>query len=126
MHLPEQKLKEILLQSAVISEDEFENAKEISIRLGQHLLDVLIGNGSVSESYLTEILEPYLGAPLVRLKEVTIPNEVLLKVPEALAKSKQAVAYAEDKENHLIRVAMVDPLDLDTVEFLRARLGVWV
>lgn len=126
MHIPEQKLKDILIHNAVISPEEYDAAKSASLRLGQNLMDVLIGTGNVTEGYLAEILEPEVGAPIVHLKDISIPFETLQKIPEDFAKTKQVVAYEEDQKNGVVHVAMADPLDLDTIEFLKLKLGAWI
>jgi type IV pilus assembly protein PilB len=123
MHITQEKLKELLVDSGAIGGDVFNSAVEESTRLGQTLPDVLIGRGDITEEYLLEILEPYFDAPLVDLRKQTFPHDILDLIPENFAKSKNVMAFAKDAEKNSLKVAMSDPLDLDTIEFLRAKLG---
>ncbi len=126
MHITAGKLKDILVASGIVSESTFNSAKEESARLGQTVPNVLIGRGDITEKYLVELLGPYVGAKMVDLERITIPTETLELLPEAYAKSKNVVLFEYDKEKHVVKLAMVDPLDYDTIEFLRAKLNTWV
>lgn len=127
MHITEAKLKELLLDSGIVSGDVFESAKEESFRLGQKVIDVLIGRGDITEEYLNEVLEPYFGVPRVDLRKLPpLAHEMLDLVPEAFAKLKGVVLFEMDPEKGIAKIAMTDPFDFETIEFLRAKLKVWV
>ncbi|MBI5742858.1 MAG: hypothetical protein HZA25_03395, partial [Candidatus Niyogibacteria bacterium] len=127
MHISEEKLKEVLLSSDLVTEESFQSAKEEAMRLSQTILGVLVGRRDITEKYLTELLAPYFGAPIIDLKGEVIPDETLMLVPETYAKSKQLILFAYDAEGRTAKLAMIDPLDYEAVEFLRAKLGgVWI
>lgn len=126
MHITKEKLKNILIKSGVVTDDIYESADDESKRLGQNIGDVLIGNGNLTEEFFLELLEPYYGVPSIQLKETVIAPDILTKVPEAYAQNKNAVLFDIDKEKGIAKVAMTDPFDYETIEFLRAKLGLWV
>ncbi|KKQ22040.1 hypothetical protein A2999_00625 [Candidatus Wolfebacteria bacterium RIFCSPLOWO2_01_FULL_38_11] len=126
MHITEEKLKLILEKSGLVDEKTFESAKEESLRLNHSIPNVLIGQGIISEDYLVELLTPYFDAKIVDLKKVVISQEILELIPESYAKSKNLVLFEYSKEENLAKVAMIDPLDYEVIEFLRAKLNVWV
>lgn len=126
MHINEEKLKSILLESGLISEDDFNLAHEESRRGGQTIQDVLIGNEKITEDYMTELLAPYYGAPIINLKKENIDRSTLETLPEVYAKSKNIILFDFDKEKAIMKIAMLDPLDYDTIEYLRAKFNVWV
>lgn len=126
MHIKEEKLKQILLDSGIIDQKSFDAAKVESVRSGLSVPEILIGREEITEDYLVELLEPYFGAPIVNLKKISIPPEVLFLLPESYAKANNVVLYEFDKENKLAKLAMADPLDFNTIEFLRAKLDAWV
>jgi type IV pilus assembly protein PilB len=126
MHITEEKLKAILLQSGLISSEDFDLAFEESKRNGQTVSNVLIGNEKIQEDYLAELLAPYYGVPIVNLKKETIDQSTLELIPEVYAKSKNIILFNFDREKGVIRLAMLDPYDYDTVEYVRAKFNAWV
>lgn len=126
MHITEEKLKSIVLESGLVKEEDFASLAEESRRSGQSVANVLIGSGKVPEEYFTELLSPYYGAPVVNLKRETIDQATLELIPEVYAKSKNIVLFGYDKTKGIARVAMLDPFDYDTIEYVRAKLGAWV
>lgn len=126
MHIGQEKLKEILLESGLVSDEDFEYAVLEARRGGQSLSNVLVGEGKISEDYFTELLAPYFSAQVVNLKKETIDHEILELIPEIYAKSKNIVLFSYDKEKGIAKLAMLDPFDYDTIEYVRAKLDVWV
>ena len=126
MHITEAKLKELLLETNIINEEVFNRAKEESFRTGQSVANILVGSGEVSEDYLAEVLDPYFNTPNIDLRKMVINKDLLEQVPETMAKSKGIVLFELDKEKGVGKVAMLDPFDFETIEFLRAKFGVWI
>lgn len=126
MHITEEKLKAIVLESGLVKDEDFAFATEESRRSGQSVANVLIGSGKVPEEYFTELLSPYYGAPVVNLKRETIDQATLELIPEVYAKSKNIVLFGYDKAKGVAHVAMLDPFDYDTIEYVRAKLNAWV
>lgn len=126
MHISSEKLKSILLDSGLISEDDFNLAQEESIRKGISIQDILIGNEKITEDYFAELTLPYYGVKMVNLKKENIDHDVLELIPETYAKSKNIIIFDFDKENKIMKLAMLDPFDFDTIEFVRAKFSCWV
>ncbi|HBH71569.1 MAG: Type II secretion system protein E [Parcubacteria group bacterium GW2011_GWC1_42_11] len=128
MHISKDKLREIALESGLITDEDFDAVAEESRRSGQSIANVLIGSGKIPEDYFTELLSPYYSAPIVNLKKEaeTIDHEILELIPEVYAKSKNIVLFAYDKEQGRAKLAMLDPFDYETIEYVRAKLNVWV
>lgn len=128
MHIAKDTLKAIVLESGLVTDEDFTIAAEESRRSGQSIQNVLIGRGKIPEDYFAELLSPYYSAPIVNLKKEaeTIKPEVLELIPEVYAKSKNIVLFAYDKEQGRAKLAMLDPFDYDTIEYVRAKLDVWV
>lgn len=120
------KLKEILEDSGLVTEKDFVSVKEEADRIGRSFVNILIGRGYIDENYLAELLKPYYSALIIDLKQVVISPEILELIPETYAKSKNVVLFEKDDEKKIAKVAMLEPDDYDTIEFLRAKLGMWV
>lgn len=126
MHISEDKLKSILLESGMVTEEDFNFAHEESKRSGQSITNILISGEKVSEDYLTELLAPYYGVPVVNLKKENIERSTIELISEVYAKSKNIVLFGYDKEKAIVKLAMLDPLDYDTIEYIRAKFNAWV
>ena len=126
MHITQEKLKSILLESGLVDEAEFTSVAEESRRSGQTIENILIGTGKIPEDYFIELLSPYFGAEIINLKKETIDQALLELIPEVYAKSKNVVLFGLDKEKGIARVAMLDPFDYNTIEYLRAKLNLWI
>ncbi len=126
MHISEEKLKSILLDSGLVSEDDFNRAHEESKRSGQTITNILIGNEKITEDYLTELLSPYYDVPIVNLKKEKIDKNILDLLPEVYAKAKNVILFSYDKEKGIVKLAMTDPYDFDTIEYVRAKFNSWV
>ncbi len=126
MHILDEKLKALCLESGLLTEEDFSQALEESRRGGQPIKNVLIGSGKISEDYLTELLSPYYNAPIVNLKKEELVQETIELLPETYAKQKNIVLFHHDKEKEIVKLAMLDPYDYDTIEFVRAKLSCWV
>ena len=126
MHISEEKLKSILIESGLVNDEDFSLAHDESKRSGQTIPNVLIGNGKITEDYLTELLSPYYGAPVVNLTKENIDRPTLELISEVYAKSKNVILFSYDKEEGIIKLAMLDPFDYDTIEFIRTKFNAWV
>lgn len=128
MHITSEKLKEIVIESGLVTDEDFVIATEESRRSGQSVANILIGRGKIPEDYFAELISPYYGAPIINLRknEATIRPEVLELIPEVYAKSKNIVLFDYNEKEGRVKVAMLDPFDYDTIEYVRAKLGVWV
>ena len=81
--------------------------------------DALLDLSIISKEKLTKLEAYILGIPFVDLTREAVPFEVLQIIPEPIARKHNIVAYKRrEKELH---VAMLDPEDLETIEFIRKK-----
>ncbi|MBI2443669.1 MAG: type II/IV secretion system protein [Candidatus Magasanikbacteria bacterium] len=85
------------------------------------LVDILIAEGLIDEEQIYQKLGASLGAPFIALKNREIKPEILNLIPPPVAGTHQVVAF--DKTATEIKLAMVDPTDIQTIEFLRRKTG---
>jgi len=117
MKIEHQQLKAFLLDSKLISEEQFEKAKKIAETTDRKLRDVLISEGFVSQEKLIKMEAYILGIPFINLEKEIIEEEVLKIIPEPIARSHNIVAIK--KKGNTLEVAMLDPEDLRTIEFIK-------
>jgi type IV pilus assembly protein PilB len=83
--------------------------------------DLLLEKGGVKEDQLLAVKSELLGVPVVDLRNEKIDQEVLQLVPEPIAHRHKVISYAKTKEG--LHLAMVDPSDLQTKEFIQKKTG---
>lgn len=123
MHITSEDLKTVILNTGLVTEDEFNVAKDEAFRGGQTITDVLIGRGDISEDYLVDYLSKYFRVPVIDLKKTEIKKEVIELLPESYAKTHRVVVFDSDEERKILKIAMIDPLDLDVLEYVGAKFG---
>ncbi len=119
MRVEPQQLKAFLLDAGLIKEDQFEEAYKKAKKTNQKIGDILISQNLVSQEKLIRLEAYILGVPFVDLEKEKISPEILRIIPEPIARSHNIVAFRKKGKN--LEVAMLDPEDLKTIEFIRKK-----
>jgi len=85
------------------------------------LEEVLIADAMVEESELYQKAALVLDVPMVNLKGKEINKDILNLIPGPVAGTHQVVAF--EKDNDRLKLAMTDPTDIQTIEFLHRKTG---
>ncbi|PPK51817.1 GspE/PulE family protein [Marinobacter persicus] len=109
---PKKKIRigDLLVQNDVITEDQLKTALREQKNTGRKLGRTLVELGYVEEDTLLNILSRQLNVPFVQLRHYQFNNELVKKLPEAMARRFRAIVLAE--QNGELLVGMADPLDL--------------
>ncbi|MBI3231833.1 MAG: type II/IV secretion system protein [Candidatus Doudnabacteria bacterium] len=83
--------------------------------------DFLLEKKAISEEELLKIKAESLGVAAIDLKNQEILQDVLNLVPEPIAHRHRVISFAKDKES--LSLAMMDPTDLQTREFIKKKTG---
>lgn len=81
----------------------------------------LLEKKAVTEEALLKIKSDEFGVPIIDLRDEEIAEEVLNLVPEPIARRHQVISFAKDKTG--LSLAMTDPSDLQTKEFIKKKTG---
>ncbi|MEK7099420.1 MAG: GspE/PulE family protein [Patescibacteria group bacterium] len=122
MRVEESQLKAFLLDAGLVKPAALKRAEAEAREQHKTLREVLLNAGSVKEEEIKRLEAYILGIPFVDLSRETIRPEVLQLIPEPLARTNNIVAYRRDRNE--LEVAMLDPDDLQTIEFIRKKEGV--
>ncbi len=117
MRVGSKQLKAFLLDAKLITDEQFEKAQKAAEKKGQKVGDVLISQGLISQEELIKLEAYILGVPFVNLEKENIEKEILKIIPEPIARSNNIVAFR--KKGKDLEVAMLDPEDLRTIEFIK-------
>ncbi len=121
MHVDNERLKSFILDAGLVGEDVLNQAVEESKKTGKDLGDVLAGKKILDENHIRELYSYILGVPFVNLEKEMIPREILQLIPEPIAKKYKIVAFK--KTDRELKVAMLNPEDLQTIDFIRKKTG---
>jgi type IV pilus assembly protein PilB len=121
MQIPDQQLKRFLLDLGLISKEKLSEAEKKAKENKTDLEKILVADGLVSEQELTKISAYTIGIPFVDLKESEIDPQVLKIIPEQMARQYNAVSF--DKQGNQLKVAMLDPNDLQFIDFIGKKTG---
>ncbi|KKT42051.1 MAG: type II secretion system protein E [Parcubacteria group bacterium GW2011_GWA2_44_13] len=119
MKIEQQQLKAFLLDSELVSKADIEKAEKEAKTSGKKIDDVLLAQKKVSEADITRVKAYILGIPFVNLEGEKIDPKILGIIPEPIAKKNNIVAFKKNGPN--LEVAMLDPEDLGTIEFIKKK-----
>ncbi len=119
MKVEPQQLKAFLLDAGFVKETQFDKALKIAEKTNQKVGDVLISEGLITQEELLKLEAYILGIPFVNLEKEIVPAEVLKIIPEPIARKHNIVAFRKKLNN--LEVAMLDPEDLRTIEFIKKK-----
>jgi type IV pilus assembly protein PilB len=119
MRVEPQQLKAFLLDAGLVTEKQFGQALNKSQKSGQEVGKVLVSMGLLGEKELIKMEAYILGIPFINLENEKIDSEILSIIPEPLARSHNIIAYRIGENT--LEVAMLDPEDLETIEFIKKK-----
>lgn len=113
------QLKSFSIEAGLLTEELFNNALKKAQAQNKKIEDVLVSENYIKENQLIQLKAYILGIPFINLEKVDIPKEILNIIPEPIAAKSNIVAYR--KKGNELEVAMLDPEDLQTIEFIKKR-----
>ena len=117
----QKKLGEILLEWQIINPNELnkaiEHAKQKNLRIGEALMDMKL----CSENNVYKALAAQHNMEYIDLEKSAISPNSVNAIPDELMKKHLILPLGQ--ENGKLRVAIHDPLDLETLDILRFRLN---
>jgi type IV pilus assembly protein PilB len=123
MHLPipAQQIKRRLLQDGLIASERFDSLMQEGDRKNQSIIDLLVSQKVVDTGYIYGVLAESLGVELANLGVRQVDEDVLRILSEDVARQRQLIIFAKEPDGTL-DVAMIDPSDLEAIEFLTQHL----
>jgi type IV pilus assembly protein PilB len=121
MRIENSQLKNFLSDSGLIGQDMIEENFNLAEQQKKKLGDLLLEKKLVSEGDLRKLYSYILGIPFVNLEKEIIAPDILQIIPEPIAKKYGIVAFEKDGGN--LKVAMKNPEDLQTIDFIKKKTG---
>lgn len=114
-------LKEVLLDKSLINEEQLNEINLRQLKTGETEEEIIKSMRLVDETNFVKTKADFLRVPYVDLETIGFSPEALTLVPESVAQKYQIVPYRLDPKTKTLFVTMVNPLDLETVEFLEKK-----
>ncbi len=120
MHISDGELRKLLIDSGRVKETVLNDAtpKQGST---ETLQAAVLKNKFINEKDLAKLFADSIKVPFVELGDVKIPREVLLKIPERIARKYQAVLFGVEEDHY--QLAMADPEDFQAADFISKQVG---
>ena len=116
-------LREVLAEKGKIDIAKADEIGLQQLKTGESEEEIIKSMRLVDERQLAEAKATLLRIPFVDLDTVGFSPEALGLVPESVAEKYKLVPYKLDTKDKILYVTMVNPLDLETVEFLEKKTG---
>lgn len=110
------RLGDLLVSAKAITESQLQKALELQKGSGRKLGEVMMDANMLTQDQLAKAMSEQLGYELVDLSNISISDQVLALVKADLLKKKSVIPVEYGENSNVIRVAMADPLDLDTID----------
>ena len=117
MRIEDAQLKAFIVDGNLIPPKEVDAAEKEAAQSKKRLADIIRAKNLLSEEDLLKLEAYILGIPFINLEGEEIPPDILRIIPEPIAKKHNIIAYR--KEKGTLEVAMLDPEDLQTTDFIR-------
>lgn len=108
------RLGEILLDAKRLRDEDLSKALAEQKKYGEKLGKVIIKLGLLSEKEIIDTISRQLGIPIVDLDEANIQEDLIKLISVDTAKNCMAIPV--EKRFNVLKLAMVDPLDIDAMD----------
>ena len=112
------QLGELLKERKLINDAQLKEALDIQKEKGGLIGEILVSLGYVKEEDIAQALTIQYGFPYLPLDNYEIDPEVIKVIPEEMARKYGVIPI--DKIGTTLTVAMVNPLNINTLEELEA------
>jgi type IV pilus assembly protein PilB len=116
-----QKIEQIIIDNKLVDDGVLRVAKEQANSMGKTLIEVLVERKAITDEDSTKLIALTSGTPYVDLKSREIDQKVLKLLPRDVASTYMAVPFAMNGAK--LQVAMVDPSNLQAVDFIARKTG---
>ena len=119
-------LRDVLLDSGLVDQAKYDEINLRQLKSGETEDEIITQMRFLSDVQFAQAKAEFLRVDYVDLDEIGFAPEALAMVPESVAQKYKIVPYSMDPKDKVLSIAMVNPLDLETVEFLEKKTGLKV
>ncbi len=108
------RLGELLLDAKKLTEKDLLRALTEQKNYGDKLGKVIVKLGMLSEKEIIDTVSKQLNIPIVDIKDIEIPEDVISLISADMAKNCMVIPVM--RRHNVLKLAMVDPLDIDAMD----------
>ncbi|OGE71718.1 hypothetical protein A2617_02125 [Candidatus Daviesbacteria bacterium RIFOXYD1_FULL_41_10] len=117
-------IEDILQSMGVLNPQQVSSIKLEAVNSGLSTEQIIQKHQLVSPQQFHSARAKLLGVPFVNLENKGVPTDILNFIPEAAASRYHLIPF--DKKGDKLFVAMADPLDLQVIQFIEQKSGLFV
>lgn len=121
MKIGNTQLRDFIVDADLVKKEDLAVAFEEAQKQKKQLGEILLERKLIDENQLRKLYAYILGVPFVDLTKEMIPQDILQIVPEPIAKKYRIVSF--EKSGTELKLAMLNPDDIQTVDFIRKKTG---
>ncbi|MBP3622367.1 MAG: Flp pilus assembly complex ATPase component TadA [Lachnospiraceae bacterium] len=111
------RVGDLLVEAGAITEEELQEALAYQKENGGRIGNVILEMGFISQELLITVLTTQMGIDYIEVKACKLDEDIIKLVPENLVNKYKAVPIGYDEMNpNVLRVAMVDPMDINAID----------
>jgi type II secretion system protein E len=122
MHISDSTIVKLLERSGAATSQQLQPLVSEAASSNLRLQDIVLQNNLIDERTLTKLYATYADIPYIELDPRDIPSDILMRIPERIARQYNAVIFKIDPDG-LIHLAMDDPDDVQAVNFIEKEIG---
>jgi len=124
MHIDQDQLYKFIIDSGLISKEEYEIIKQKAGEKGEDIQDMLMAQGKITEDDFLRMRAYLVGIPFVDLSKMIVSLDTLSLIPEPIARKHNIVAFS--KKDDYLEVGLMDGNDLNAIDFIKKKTGLRV
>ncbi len=120
------ELNQLLIDKKIIKKTELADLQKEweGLKTPMHWEDFLVDKKAITEDALLKVKSEEFGVEIIDLHDQEITEPLLNYVPEPIARRHQVISFAKNKNE--LSLAMIDPTDLQTKEFIQKKTGLQI
>lgn len=114
-------IADILTSEGILSQEQLEKVKLEQANTGRSAKEIIAENNFASDEQIAQAEAKLHNIPFVDLAETAVSPEALSLLPQAVAEPYLLIPFNYNRANNELSVAMANPLDLTTIEFIEEK-----
>ena len=122
MHISDNTIEKIIYQNNLVDDERFAELKSEVERTKRPLQEIIVDQKIATDQQLAQLIGDYIGIPFITVNPKDVKDDILLKIPEHIARQYSVVLF-DQEENGTLHLAMEDPDDVQALNFIQKEIG---